>query len=212
MLLSIVIPTIGRSCLQTVVDYALSVERPNIQVEVIVVNDCVTRNPIVLKEDSRVKIIEGPREGSAGAARNAGISRAGGEWIQFCDDDDFLHPNTGEWLNEVLHELPLVDTVVWRAVGFFDHLSPDFPIPPAESTSLKLGLVTLSFCIRNQEKKLLFSPTKVVGDGNTCEDFDYLVYAVNRGDRVAFGHRLAYGYRYPPPAHHNIFPIVLLKK
>lgn len=47
------------------------------------------------EKDSRIKVIH-KENGGVSSARNAGIKAASGEWIYFCDSDDYIEPNTIE--------------------------------------------------------------------------------------------------------------------
>lgn len=71
--------------------------------EIICVNDKSKDNSIdVIKEyqqrDSRVKLVDHAENMNAGGARNSGIRTATGEYICFCDNDDWLIPNAIEEL------------------------------------------------------------------------------------------------------------------
>ena len=48
-------------------------------------------------KDRRFHVIHQENRGMSGA-RNAGLSRAGGQWICFADADDALHPRSVEWM------------------------------------------------------------------------------------------------------------------
>jgi|GEM_PF-5455946 len=43
--------------------------------------------------DPRLRYLCVPHHGGPGPARNAGLARAGGKYIAFCDDDDLWHPS-----------------------------------------------------------------------------------------------------------------------
>lgn len=48
-------------------------------------------------KDSRIKVIHKPN-GGVGAARNDGLAAVEGDWVYFCDSDDFLEPDALEKL------------------------------------------------------------------------------------------------------------------
>ncbi len=96
---SVIIPVYNveaylRQCLDSVVNQTLK------DIEIICVDDGSTDgSAAILKEyatkDERIKILTQSNSG-AGAARNAGIARATGEWITFCDADDWIEPDAIE--------------------------------------------------------------------------------------------------------------------
>lgn len=70
--------------------------------ELVVVDDGDTdsvASTLAGREDARILVAEGPRRG-LGAARNAGLLRAGGEVVCYLDDDNVMHP---EWLHAVAY-------------------------------------------------------------------------------------------------------------
>ena len=96
---SVIIPVYNveaylRQCLDSVVNQTLR------EIEIICVDDGSTdKSAAILKEyaakDGRIKVLTQSNTG-AGAARNVGIARATGEWITFCDADDWIEPNAIE--------------------------------------------------------------------------------------------------------------------
>lgn len=114
---SVIIPVYNveaylRQCLNSVVKQTLR------EIEIICVDDGSTDSSWVILEeyaakDGRIKIIKQKNAG-AGAARNAGLSLAIGEWLLFLDSDDLLE-------NKCLEAAYLeakrtdVDLVVYRA-------------------------------------------------------------------------------------------------
>ncbi|MDR2160688.1 MAG: glycosyltransferase, partial [Desulfovibrio sp.] len=91
---SVIIPVYNtepylRRCLDSVCGQTLR------EIEIICVNDGSTDGSLeILREyaqkDSRVKVIELEENKGAGAARNAGIDAARGEYIGFVDSDDYV--------------------------------------------------------------------------------------------------------------------------
>jgi len=65
-------------------------------IEIILVDDSSTDSSLEMcnkmaKEDSRIKVIHKVNEG-AGYARNAGLELVSGEYVGFCDSDDYAEP------------------------------------------------------------------------------------------------------------------------
>lgn len=112
MVVSVIIPTVGRAGLESAVRSVLD---QGVAAEILVVNDC--GSPLDrsrLPADAFVLDTKG-RQGSA-AARNLGLDRATGDLIAFLDDDD-------EWLRghlsdaiRVLEERPDVDIYSCRSL------------------------------------------------------------------------------------------------
>ncbi len=71
--------------------------------EVIALNDCSTDNTVGVlrayaKKDSRVRVIDLPKNGDKEAARYRGLTEAKGDFIAFMDNDDTLTRNALEVL------------------------------------------------------------------------------------------------------------------
>lgn len=67
--------------------------------ELYIIDDCSTSpdTESTLREvanlDNRIKILRTPSNGGAGVARNEGIKAASGDYLAFCDSDDWWYPN-----------------------------------------------------------------------------------------------------------------------
>ena len=94
---SVVIPSYNaekflRLCVDSVLSQTLS------SIEVLIVDDCSTDGSVNLcrelySNDSRVKILQQPKNMGPGAARNRGICEAQGEYVAFIDSDDEILPD-----------------------------------------------------------------------------------------------------------------------
>jgi glycosyltransferase involved in cell wall biosynthesis len=78
-----------RKCLDSLINQTLR------EIEVICINDCSPDNSLTMlkeyeKKDDRVKIIDFKKNKGVQAARNTGMSIAKGEYIGFCDSDDYI--------------------------------------------------------------------------------------------------------------------------
>jgi len=82
-------------------------------VEIIVVDDGSTDDSAVVAEQAGVRVIRQPNAG-LGAARNAGLAEAAGEFVLFLDADDELLPDAVATAVSVLQARPAVSSVVRR--------------------------------------------------------------------------------------------------
>jgi glycosyltransferase involved in cell wall biosynthesis len=108
---SVIIPAYNekryvRRCIESVVNQTLDSK------EIIAINDGSTDDTLkILKqyESNNIKVIDQENKGT-GAARNAGLKEATGEFIQFLDADDYLQPKALETLYNCAKEndVPLV--------------------------------------------------------------------------------------------------------
>lgn len=95
--ISVIVPVYNaRNFVKYTVDSVLNQTLANI--EVLLVDDCSTDgSPDFCRElyghDSRVKILQQPKNMGPGAARNTGIKNAQGKYIVFVDSDDELLPD-----------------------------------------------------------------------------------------------------------------------
>ena len=96
------------------------------RIEIIVVDDASTDGTAAVVEglaarDARVRLLRMERNAGPGAARNAGLDAAGGEWVALLDADDRYHPQRLQRLLEAAasHEAQLVadNLLLVRAPG-----------------------------------------------------------------------------------------------
>ena len=101
--------------------------------ELIVVCDSCTDNTKVIAESYEAKVFEIDAH-SSGAARNAGLDVAQGDWVLFCDADDwYLHEYAFEILAERIgrnEEDVLVFALIWKNIGYGRTRSPKGTIYP----------------------------------------------------------------------------------
>ena len=95
--------------------------------ECIVVCDACTDNTREIAESYGAKVIE-VNAHSSGAARNAGLDIAQGEWVLFCDADDwYLHEYAFEMLAKKVgsaNEDVLIFSLIWKNYGYGPTRSP----------------------------------------------------------------------------------------
>jgi glycosyltransferase involved in cell wall biosynthesis len=91
------------SCLESLINQTLQ------NIEIICVNDGSPDNSLIICEkyaqnDPRIIIISQTNQGLS-AARNTGLSYARGEYIQFCDSDDYFMPTMCEKMYTVISSM-----------------------------------------------------------------------------------------------------------
>lgn len=87
--------------------------------ELIIVDDCspapdtedVLNNITAL--DARIRVLRTPRNGGAGMARNVGIEAADGQYLAFCDSDDWWYPTKLEEQLRFMQENNYPFTCTW---------------------------------------------------------------------------------------------------
>lgn len=108
-LVSIIIPVYNaEKFLADAISSALDQQWPN--VEIIVVDDGSTDSSLPVANrfrSDKVKVISQENRG-ASAARNVGLSRANGDFIQFLDADDLLSPD------KIYHQVNLLNENPWK--------------------------------------------------------------------------------------------------
>lgn len=117
-LLSVIIPAFNAE--KYIIHTITSIFKLGVSIEVIVVNDGSTDNTLalcysMLKQYPNLKVLTQSNKGVS-AARNLGIKHAQGEWIFFCDADDWIDaPNMGIILNQIDKTK---DTIYLMAMNF----------------------------------------------------------------------------------------------
>ncbi len=94
---TVVIPTHNRRQLVAQAIHSI-LRQQGVSLELVVVDDGSTDGTgpwldRIAATDSRIKIVHHERPYFISSARNAGIARASGRWVAFCDDDDLWAPD-----------------------------------------------------------------------------------------------------------------------
>lgn len=139
-LVSLVIPAYNsRAYICRAVDSCLAQTYSNC--EIVVVDDGSTDGtPDLLRETyaehigDRIRLIEQANRGAAGA-RNTGVREARGEFVQFCDSDDYLLPEKVQKCWEKFNEFPDVVLVNTFATIIDAATGREIPLPDAELPS-----------------------------------------------------------------------------
>lgn len=94
--------------------------------EIILINDVSPDNSIKIAEsyadkDSRIRIIHNEENSGAGWSRMVGYTHARGEYVTFCDPDDYLPENS----LEILYEAITRDSTADMCIGDYQRVYPD---------------------------------------------------------------------------------------
>ncbi|WAC59871.1 glycosyltransferase family 2 protein [Brevundimonas sp. SL130] len=117
--ISVVIPTFNRQ--DTIVDaIKTALDQTLAPIEVIVVDDCstdATVERVRAYSDSRVVLISQPKNMGGGAARNAGILAAKGDWVALLDSDDLWRADKLELQSRAIENAR--DAICYSNLEFF---------------------------------------------------------------------------------------------
>lgn len=176
---SVIIPLFNqKQYIGEAIDSVLSQTYPNI--EIIVVNDGSTDNPLSVLEkyEKNIILINQQNRGLAGA-RNAGIRHSSGEYLQFLDADDLIFPEKIQSQVDFLENNPEfgVSYSNFRSFEFFDkdkYRPPSIKLPGTVLDRLILGEVMAvhTFLLR----KKCIEEAGLFDEGLECyEDRDFWV-------------------------------------
>ena len=157
------------------------------------------------RKDKRIKVIH-QKNGGLSAARNTGLDKATGEYVSFCDSDDYLHPEFFEKFVKVMNETKadivcgqLVPTHQKYPVAFepLDEKKVRLTVidNPLE-TFLKKSIIAMSVCMRLYRRtaiqKLRFM------EGIYFEDVPFTTILMNQVQRVVVtNYKIYYYYSNP---------------
>lgn len=141
-LISVIVPIYNveqylEKCLNSIINQTYKA------LEIILIDDGSTDNSgkicdeFALRDD-RIKVIHHENEGVA-SARNIGITNATGDFIMFVDSDDYIEPNTAEFLINQIHEFS-ADI----ATCGFKYADTNGNTWPQEDATIREGAVTRS--------------------------------------------------------------------
>ena len=155
--------------------------------ELIIVDDCspAPETTAVLKQieemDSRIKVMRAEKNGGAGLARNIGIKTAQGQYIGFCDSDDWWYPTKLEEQLKFMQENGYELTCTWYEDAN-EQLKPYYTVKQAPRQSYKsmiagcnVGTPGVLFDTRRVGKKYM-PPLRRAEDWglNILKDVDYI--------------------------------------
>lgn len=201
--------------------------------EIILVDDGSPDNSGVIcdqyaEKDSRIHVLH-KKNGGVSAARNDGLKMAGGEWIIFCDSDDWLETDALEKMLQIgestgadvmLGDIQLVFADHKKVPLFFkDEFATD---DPAILDSLIRTDMCRSYCFNPPEggsapgyggpiklvRRALLTENQICFDTRlkgVCDDILYTAYVFAAAKKVAYSHTLLYNYRQLPTSITNSF-------
>ena len=201
MLLTVIIPVYKTE--QTLERCIESVLGQQVQggMEVILVDDGSPDNSPALcdtwaERDNRVRVIHQQNRG-LGAARNAGLDVATGEYVTFVDSDDYLAPDTYPELLQRLGEQPDVDILEYEIQMVGSNMAnrkfSDGKWQDARQYWLQTRAWWHSYACNKIFRRSLFDEVRYA-DNRFCEDLLILVQLLERKPVVATANLGAYVY------------------
>lgn len=180
-------------------------------IEYIFVNDCTPDNSIkILKEvldayperKNQVKIVNLEVNSGQAAVRKRGISEATGEFVIFCDGDDWVDKNMYQRLYDcaIQHNYDIVRCLFSRVSD--GHQALCKLIPPESYANKKQLLSYLirtsdfsSTCDKLVRRNVVFSQEFVYPKDNMCEDLVYVLQYVLNAKSIGYINESFYYYR-----------------
>ncbi|MCD7777450.1 MAG: glycosyltransferase family 2 protein [Clostridiales bacterium] len=206
-------------CIDSLIEQTLK------DIEIILVDDGSPDNsPQICDEyaakDERIKVIH-KKNGGVSAARNDGLSIAKGEWVLFCDSDDWMEPEACEkmYTTGTKTDSDIVITDSYRVIGskrIYSKLFKDEFVTDKKEDIKELiySVFYQNFCsfIYTKEnttgyggpwnkavKRELLMKNKIQFDTSVHGVFDDRLYAVNayiNAGKIAYIHYPSYNYVY----------------
>lgn len=194
LLITFIIPTIGRETLVQSLDSLLNLKE--IKWNAIILFDGI-KNNISSKSkfnSDQFTFLEIEKQGkediknNAGKVRNIGIEyifqqHINTDFIAFLDDDDTLHPNYGLYLMQELKLHPNLDTCIFRMMypnGYF--------LPNKYHTKIKVKQFGISFVIRKQ----YLEKNAIQFQNHPYEDFIFLKSLQYQHSKIVISPYIAY--------------------
>ena len=197
MLLTVIIPvykteqTLDR-CVESVLGQEVSDD-----MEVVLVDDgspdgCPALCDEWAKRDKRIRVVHQENKG-LGAARNAGLDVARGEYVTFVDSDDMLAADTYPNLLKRLAEWPEADILEYEIRGANDLTLADAVYSDAREYWLQTRAWWHSYACNKIYRRKLFDEVRYA-DNIFCEDILLLVQLMERNPVIATAHMGTYEY------------------
>jgi len=180
-----------RKCLESIKSQSF------IDYELIVICDACTDNTKAIAQEYTDKVYEINARCSS-AARNMGLNKALGEWILFCDSDDwYLHEFVFEQLAEKVgkeNEDVLLFSLIWKHIGYGTIRSPKGTIYPHVANKCwkrsSIGETRFSESVKTGEDQDFFF--KMTEKGIKMVEWDIPLYYYNylfQGSKSELDHR-----------------------
>lgn len=172
------------------------------KIEIVLVNDSSTDNSAAICErytklDSRIYYYSKANEG-AGIARNFGISKANGDYIGFCDADDYVEPDMYEKLikavsnkfdiayclhtNEKMAAVKTGAIKVFNKDNIWDLIVGEVGSKPNEKNDYLYGSAVWRGLYKKSiisDNNLMFLSERVIGSEDLIFNLEYLKYCNN---------------------------------
>ena len=180
-----------RKCLESIKSQSFT------DYELIVICDACTDNTKAIAQEYTDKVFEVDKRSSS-AARNVGLDAAQGEWVLFCDSDDwYLHEFVFEQLAEKVgkeNEDVLLFSLIWKHIGYGTIRSPKGTIYPHVANKCWkrsfIGETRFSESVKTGEDQDFF--VKMTGKEIKMVEWDMPLYYYNylfKGSKSESDHR-----------------------
>ena len=201
LFVSVIVPTYNRSDLiSETIKSILNQTYKNF--ELIIVDDGSTDNTeeVIRKfKDSRIKYIKTDNWGGPAKPRNIGIKKAKGEYIAFCDDDDFWLETKLELVTDYIKKVPGVDLIChdeWLETNRVDKKRLTYgPYTTYRDLLFNGNCISTSATVVRRQKILEVGGFSEDMQFNGVEDYDLWLRLAQANCRIEYLHKILGVYR-----------------
>ena len=206
--ISIIVPIYNQEkylgeCIESIINQTYQ------NLEIILVNDGSTDNSLEIckkyqKKDKRIIVID-KENGGLSSSRNAGLKKVTGDYIMFCDSDDFFMPNTCLLMEKEITSKD-ADYVIgnyincteegklWKNPIFDKKLYPNFKVEITDYTK-SFYIMSSSVCNKIFRKSFLDKYEFVFVEGLPAEDAIFTTACFVKSTKVYYIKDIIYAYR-----------------
>ena len=192
-----------RECIESLINQTYT------DIEILLIDDGSTDNSLKIckeyqKKDKRIKVIT-KENGGLSSTRNVGLDHVTGDFIMFCDSDDFFAPNTVEKMEKTITKYNDDysvgnyincddDSTLWKKPVFDKKLYPSFELS-IKDYDKSFYIMSSSVCNKIFRRSFIEDLNLRFVEGVPAEDAIFTTYCFMKSTSVHYISDIIYMYR-----------------